>query len=172
MKELKIEVPKGYVIDKENSTFECIKFKKKEFGIRTWNDYVKKYGNLEWLSFKEEKINLSAPDSSGPLPAFATYFNVSFRKSDFTDNYHRIKKHIKAFLIINKLMPYYGGAITDEEWEDDTMYKHIIRRIGSRIDDGYNSSIYYNLLAFRTSKLKDEFLENNEQLVKDYLMID
>lgn len=28
--EVKIEVPEGYVIDKENSTFECIKFKKKE----------------------------------------------------------------------------------------------------------------------------------------------
>ncbi len=29
-KELKITVPDGYEIDKENSTFECIKFKKKE----------------------------------------------------------------------------------------------------------------------------------------------
>ena len=27
--EVKIEVPEGYCIDKENSTFECIKFKKK-----------------------------------------------------------------------------------------------------------------------------------------------
>ena len=26
-KEIKIQVPKGYEIDKENSTFECIKFK-------------------------------------------------------------------------------------------------------------------------------------------------
>lgn len=29
-KEVKIQVPEGYVIDKENSTFECIRFKKKE----------------------------------------------------------------------------------------------------------------------------------------------
>lgn len=28
--EIKIEVPKGYIIDEENSTFNCIKFKKKE----------------------------------------------------------------------------------------------------------------------------------------------
>lgn len=28
-KEVKIQVPEGYVIDKENSTFECIRFKKK-----------------------------------------------------------------------------------------------------------------------------------------------
>lgn len=29
-KEIKINVPEGYEIDKENSTFECIKFKSKE----------------------------------------------------------------------------------------------------------------------------------------------
>lgn len=28
-KEIKITVPEGYEIDKENSTFECIKFRKK-----------------------------------------------------------------------------------------------------------------------------------------------
>ena len=28
-KEIKITVPEGYAIDKENSTFECIKYKKK-----------------------------------------------------------------------------------------------------------------------------------------------
>lgn len=27
-KEIKIQVPEGYEIDKENSTFECVKFKK------------------------------------------------------------------------------------------------------------------------------------------------
>lgn len=31
--EVKIEVPEGYCIDEENSTFECIKFKKKEVRI-------------------------------------------------------------------------------------------------------------------------------------------
>ena len=29
-RELKIDIPVGYEIDKENSTFECIKFKKKK----------------------------------------------------------------------------------------------------------------------------------------------
>ena len=173
MKELKIDIPQGYEIDKENSTFECIKFKKKEFGIRTWNDYVKKYGNLEWLSFEEDKINLSAPDSSGPLPALDTYFNVSFRKSDFTDNYHRIKKHIKAFLIINKLMPYYGGAISDEEWaREDMDFVYTIERVGNKIHKKTTCFNTYKYLAFRTRKQRDSFYENNEQLVKDYLMLD
>lgn len=40
-KELKIQVPEGYEIDKENSTFECIKFKKKSVTIM---DIMDKYG--------------------------------------------------------------------------------------------------------------------------------
>lgn len=34
-KEVKIQVPKGYVIDEENSTFECIKFKKEDITLDT-----------------------------------------------------------------------------------------------------------------------------------------
>lgn len=37
--EIKITVPEGYEIDKENSTFECIKFKKK--GL-TYKDVAEK----------------------------------------------------------------------------------------------------------------------------------
>lgn len=40
-KEFKIQVPEGYEIDKENSTFECIKFKKKSVTIM---DIIDKYG--------------------------------------------------------------------------------------------------------------------------------
>ena len=41
IKELKIQVPEGYEIDKENSTFECIKFKKKPVTIM---DIMDEYG--------------------------------------------------------------------------------------------------------------------------------
>lgn len=41
-KEFKIEVPEGYEIDEENSTFECIKFKKKSV---TLMDIMDKYEN-------------------------------------------------------------------------------------------------------------------------------
>lgn len=41
-KEVKIQVPEGYVIDKENSTFECIRFKKKKNNI-TFDTILKCY---------------------------------------------------------------------------------------------------------------------------------
>lgn len=39
-KEIKIAVPEGYEIDKENSTFECIKFKKKALTYRDIEDKI------------------------------------------------------------------------------------------------------------------------------------
>lgn len=58
-KELKIQAPKGYEIDKENSTFECIKFKLikkdityKDVGNRLFNKkcyyYIDACGEIQW----------------------------------------------------------------------------------------------------------------------------
>ena len=42
-KEIKINIPEGYEIDKENSTFECIKFKsKKDISNLTYEDVCKR----------------------------------------------------------------------------------------------------------------------------------
>ena len=40
-KELKIEVPQGYEIDRQKSTFEKIVFKKSPENPKTWEDYCK-----------------------------------------------------------------------------------------------------------------------------------
>lgn len=37
IKELKINIPEGYEIDRENSTLECIKFKSIQ-NVKTWKD--------------------------------------------------------------------------------------------------------------------------------------
>lgn len=47
-KELKIQIPEGYEIDKENSTFECIKFKKKKL---TYDDIAKELFHEKELSY-------------------------------------------------------------------------------------------------------------------------
>lgn len=47
-KEVKIQVPEGYEIDKENSTFECIKFKKKDLTLtEIFNEFVNPIYNIE-----------------------------------------------------------------------------------------------------------------------------
>lgn len=84
------------------------------------------------------------------------------------------EKHAKSALAmaqISQLIPYYGGKITNDEWEDCSIRKYIIFRKMSCVGkcDTYSN---YEFLAFRTAEQRDEFLKNNEQLVKDYLMIE
>lgn len=83
-------------------------------------------------------------------------------------------KHAKSALAmaqISQLMPYYGGTITDKEWGDHRILKRIILRSDDCIKIS-DASIKYNFLAFHTREQRDNFLDNNEQLVKDYLMIE
>ena len=84
------------------------------------------------------------------------------------------EKHAKSALAmaqISQLIPYYGGKITDDEWKDCSIRKYIIFRRTSYIGR-YDTYSNYEFLAFRTAEQRDEFLKNNEQLVKDYLMIE
>ena len=76
-----------------------------------------------------------------------------------------------AMALISQLMPYYGGEITDEEWYDTNFHKYVINKIENKIDvDCYHGRYYF--LAFHTMEQRDNFFKYNEQLVKDYLMID
>lgn len=84
------------------------------------------------------------------------------------------EKHAKSALAmaqISQLIPFYGGEITDEEWKDSDMKKYVIMR-----DSGEVKCVMcypnYDFVSFHTKEQRDEFLKNNEQLVKDYLMIE
>ena len=65
----------------------------------------------------------------------------------------------------------FGGVVTDEEWHCNASFKHTIERYNNeiKIDSYYHT---YNFLAFHTREQRDLFLKENEDLVKDYLMID
>lgn len=64
-----------------------------------------------------------------------------------------------------------NGKITNDEWKDSSIRKYIIFRKMSYVGrcEAYSN---YEFLAFHTAEQRDEFLKNNEQLVKDYLMIE
>ena len=92
--QLIIDIPKGYEIDKENSTFECIKFKP-----------IKKY-----LTYKEiaEKLNkdICFFIAKGKIQSYAQY--ASYDNPDVANSYRQIEK----ILAINQLMniaKYYNG---------------------------------------------------------------
>jgi len=83
-------------------------------------------------------------------------------------------KSALAMARISQLMAHderYGGVVTDEEWERPELAKCIIMRYNGRTI--FNSAtLTYHFLAFHTNEQRALFLAKNEQLVKDYLMID
>lgn len=96
-KELKIQAPKGYEIDKENSTFECIKFKPMKKNIT----YKEVCDNL----FSKNKCGFFITDSGGIDSGIIDYFEVD--KNNATN-----RKQLERLLALNQLLniaEYYNG---------------------------------------------------------------
>lgn len=95
---------------------------------------------------------------------------------DYNYNVFATEKQAKSALAMARISQImandlrFGGVITDKEWQNASMTKYIICRWGDKIqtDFGYTS---YRFLAFHTQKQRDLFLEENKDLVRDYLMI-
>ena len=106
IKELKIQVPKGYEIDKENSTFECIKFK--QIKDITYEDicnnlfksgyYINNNGKIGCVldfneSIKNDKNNATNKKQLERLLALnqllniAEYYNQLHAKEDYKQYY-------------------------------------------------------------------------------------
>ena len=161
---LQIEIPEGYELDKENSTSFNVKFKKKEENeeskVKTWEDLIGKY-------VPRGSAYISTGCKIGEINKYWAF--GSNEKNLFIDSKHA--KSALAMSQISQLMPYYGGAITDEEWSNQNMGKYCIIRYKNDILIQH-CIMEYRLLTFHTSKQAEDFLKYNKQLVYDYLMLD
>lgn len=72
-----------------------------------------------------------------------------------------------AMAKISQLMPYYGGEITQDEWNDKSITKYVIVRRGSVIQIETYSE-WYSYIAFHSQEDASRFYENNYQLLVDY----
>ena len=88
-KELKIQIPEGYEIDKENSTFECIKFKRKEL---TYDDIAKELFHEKELSYINQFGEINTTTSLEGEESFKCPNNCTSRTQ------------AEKLLAINKLM--------------------------------------------------------------------
>lgn len=160
VKEIRVNIPKGYEIDEENSSFQCIKFKKVK-QVNTWDD------------LDLEKVEGFYIDTQCSLK------DVIMKRGDGNRNLFLSKKYAKAALAMAKfsqLIKYYGGEITSKEWEDDyTMKYTIIGTTGICRDVKVQGSTSARcLFAFHTREDRDRFIQypENKQLVKDFYMMD
>ena len=157
-KEFKVNVPEGYEIDKENSTFECIKFKRvKE---QRWRDNVNKHFCGYYID----------NDSS-------IHINITEVNDKRNHNMFATKKQAKSALAMARISQImanderFGGIITNEEWRDDSNMKYIIDRFKNIVSIDVTTTLYC-FLAFHTNNQRYLFMKENMDLIKDYLMID
>lgn len=156
-KELIIDIPVGYEIDKENSTFECIKLKRIS---NRWRDTVDELQGFTIGNFGIiEATRMTGTKGCGEPGIFAT---------------EKIAKSAIAMAQISQIMANderFGGVVTDDEWKKDFTNKYTIERTTKGICENVRW-VHYNFLAFHTKEQCTLFLEENEDLVKQYLMID
>lgn len=157
MKELEIVAPEGYEIDRTLSTIDKIVFKKK---ADRWRD---KAGLKVSGYFIDEDNNFSVLRD---FPYSKTSYDIFATKAQ--------AKSALAMARISQIMvndKRFGGVVSDKEWQDKNMVKSIITRVRNHIS---KDEIFctYHFLAFHSYKQRDLFIEENEDLLKDYLMID
>ena len=145
-KELKIQVPEGYVIDREKSTFEKIVFKRKELP-KSWEEL--------------ETIKGSYINNYSRICDFR-----GFTKED-NKNVFPTKKEAEACLALAQLCQlrdrYNNGWKPD--WKDDGEIKHCIEFFKGKIQKNYYH-VLKRVLCFKTQELRDKFLENFRDLIE------
>nr|DAT24174.1 MAG TPA: hypothetical protein [Caudoviricetes sp.] len=147
-KEFKIQVPEGYEIDKEKSTFEKIVFKKVDDLPKSWEELEFIDGFFVSSLSDIAKIGNNTTNDKNNKNVFPT------------------KEEAEACLALAQLCQlrdrYNDGWKPD--WEDSYV-KYILYYWGDDITKTHCTNAR-TLLSFKTQKLRDEFLENFRDLIE------
>ena len=152
-KELKIDIPEGYEIDKENSTFERIVFKKKHTYPKSWKEFCENN-----LIHNEYYINVSS---------VIIELNFNRRIIETDRNLCKTKEEAEAFLALMQLKRLWHEYVDNySEKVEDYYY---IKCFGSANGNEFSvlpsvSSISRDLFKFPSKKLAEEFLNNFKDL--------
>lgn len=87
-KEIKINIPEGYEIDKENSTFECIKFKP-----------IEKY-----ITYKDVCDNIFAKNYGYYISPSGNIYGTPLKGLVYSEDNAPNKKQLERLLALNQLM--------------------------------------------------------------------
>lgn len=163
MKEIKIQIPEGYEgIDEEKSNLAegKIVFKKKK-------------EQTPWRYNKNATLSGYYVTNEAYIEDVQGLFNVSNAWNIFAT-----KKQAQSMLAMARLSQIikndkrFGGPITDEEWPDFEIRKYVISRFNDDIHVDDWATCYFRFLAFHTHEQRDLFLKENEDLIRQYFMLD
>ena len=153
-KKLKINIPEGYEIDRENSTFEEIVFKKIEDSLaklpKTWEEYCKR--TKGYTSYYGYSINGNTYETK-----FDGFYNEFFTK-----------ERVKQYVALGKLLQLRDYWVSN--WKDDSnnsvaVIYHFEGEIVN-INVSKKRSLSYSL-TFPTREMAKEFRNCFEDLIKE-----
>ena len=146
-KKLKINIPEGYEIDKEKSTFEEIVFKKVEDPFsklpKTWEEYCKQ--TKGYTSYYGYSINGNTYETK-----FDGFYNEFFTKE-------RVKQYVALGKLL-QLRDYWVGDWKRNSNNIYVIYKNVIMAAGNDSDFP---------LTFPTREMAEEFKNCFEDLIKE-----
>lgn len=150
-KELKIEVPQGYEIDKEKSTFEKIIFKKISENPKTWEEYCK----------------LTKGSHSNYTDSITNMVN----KDRFTGAYNEFttKERAEQFIAFGKLL-----QLRDYWVRGYKEFKYALLVTRDEIILVYDWSgyrTYPHILTFPTEQMAEKFKECFSDLIKKVFLL-
>jgi len=162
MNEIKIQVPEGFDgIDEEKSDL--------------------KNGIIIFKEKKQVPWRYSNPRISGyfvdDISQIRTCSNNAYPYGNQNQNIFATEKQAKSMLAMAQLSQIianderFGGPITDTEWQDDNVRKFVVRRYKNKVDTDWFHQ-YHHFLAFHTKEQRDLFLQENEDLIRQYFMLD
>lgn len=152
---MKIIPPEGYEVDKENSTFECIKFKPiKEALPTTWEEFCKVYPIQEGEAYINHVSMVVTLDFSR---------NRSFNNKNILPSEEMAEAVLALCQLIQLRDCYNQGWKPD--WCNNRFDKWCIEIQGTRILRAVHANITH-VLAFETDALRNEFLKNFKDLIE------
>ena len=152
MKELKIEIPTGYEIDKEKSTFEKIIFKKKNTKPKSWEEYCNNFsGELFYFSNRNS------------IESVVTSDGMSYTAKDYLPS----KELAESFLAMMQLMSLRQAWINDWEpsWKNNSIsiWGVISREYKVKVDNFYTTAMP---LSFPTKEMAEDFMNCFKDLLE------
>lgn len=148
-KEIKIEIPQGYEIDKQKSTFEKIIFKKIDENPKTWEDYCS--------LMKGKKV-------------YDTYYDYVII-NDFSNAHNQFatKERAKQFITLGQLM-----QLRDYWVRGYKEFKYallVTRNENILVYDWKGYYTYPHILTFPTKKMAEEFKNCFSDLIKKAFLL-
>ena len=157
-KELKIDIPEGYEIDKENSTFERIVFKKKHTYPKSWEEFCEN----NKIPSEEYCIAFDSHISKIRL-------NDRHRSCEGDRNLCKTEEEAEAFLALIQLKRLWHEYVDNYSGKVDDDYCYNIDMFSSM--NSYEFKVFLGcsvrrkyLFKFPSEELAEEFLNNFRDL--------